>query len=122
MSNQQEQEDSQPESQQHTYLGELSLATSDYYRTRSGTPYDVPSGEDWVDDLLRDPQRVRNELGVSRGTFTILCKAIQSLDINLSRHVPIQEQLAIFLYTVVTGLRCAHVAERFRRSQRTITK
>ncbi|KAI0278222.1 hypothetical protein BGY98DRAFT_888916, partial [Russula aff. rugulosa BPL654] len=59
----------------------------------------APSGEEWVQELLSGhPQRIRNELGVNRGTFTILCKAIQSLDITSSGHVSIEEQLAIFLY------------------------
>ena len=82
-----------------------------------------PSGEEWVQELLSGhPQRIRNELGVNRGTFTILCKAIQSLDITSSCHVSIEEQLAIFLYTAVTGLSCTHVGERFQPSPSTITK
>jgi hypothetical protein len=93
----------------------------DLYARRSAAS--VLSGEDWLQELLSGhPQRIRDELGVKRGTFTILCKAIQSLDISSSRRVPIEEQLAIFLYTAVTGLSCVHVGERFQRSPSTIAK
>ena len=89
------------------------------------TPYHTSalSGAEWVHELLNGhPQRIRNELGVSRGTFTLLVKSMQALDVNSSRHVSIEEQLTIFLYTVVTGLSCTHVGERFQRSTSTITK
>ena len=81
------------------------------------------SGEDWVDELLSGhPRCIRVELGVYRGTFTVLVKAMEDLNIHSSRHVSIEEQVSIFLYTVVTGLTCTHVGERFQRSSSTITK
>jgi hypothetical protein len=81
------------------------------------------SGAAWVQELLAGhPRRIRNELGVCRGTFIMLVRAIQALGLQPSRHVSIEEQLAIFLYTVVTGLTCIHVGERFQRSPTTITK
>ena len=89
------------------------------------TPYHTSalSGAEWVHELLNGHlQRIRNELGVSRGTFTLLVKSMQALDVNSSRHVSIEEQLAIFLYTVVTGLSCTHVEEHFQQSTSTITK
>ena len=39
-----------------------------------------------------------------------------------SRYVSLEEQLAIFLYTSVTGLTTRHVGERFQRSNATISK
>jgi hypothetical protein len=83
------------------------------------------SGADWVCELLAGhPKRIRAELGVYRSTFAMLLRTIQAPEIGLqsSRHVSIEEQLAIFLYTVVTGLPCTHVGERFQRSSDTITK
>ncbi|KAH9953769.1 hypothetical protein BGW80DRAFT_1132489, partial [Lactifluus volemus] len=57
------------------------------------------SGEAWVQELLTGhPQRIRNELGVYRSTFIMLVRAIQALGLQPSRHVSIEEQLAIFLY------------------------
>jgi hypothetical protein len=39
-----------------------------------------------------------------------------------SRHVSLEEQLSIFLYTCVTGLAVRHVGERFQRSNDTISR
>ncbi|KAJ7050996.1 hypothetical protein C8F01DRAFT_939060, partial [Mycena amicta] len=39
-----------------------------------------------------------------------------------SRHVSLEEKLAIFLYTCVTGLSVRHVGERFQRSNETISR
>ena len=39
-----------------------------------------------------------------------------------SKYVSLEEQLAIFLYTSVTGLTIQHVGERFQRSNETISK
>ena len=89
------------------------------------TPYHTSalSGASWVHELLNGhPERIRNELGVYRSTFTLLIKALQALGLQSSRHVPIEEQLSIFLYSAVTGLSCTHVGERFQRSSDTITK
>ena len=91
------------------------------------TPYHTSalSGADWVRELLTGhPKRIRNELGVHRRTFITLVKVLQAPEIGLqsSRHVSIEEQVLIFLYTVVTGLSCSHVGERFQRSSDTISK
>ena len=89
------------------------------------TPYHTSalSGVGWVHELLNGhPERLRNELGVYRSTFTLLIKALQALGLQSSHHVPIEEQLSIFLYSAVTGLSCTHVGERFQRSSDTITK
>ena len=92
---------------------------------RKRIPYHTSalSGADWVDELLTGhPERIRIELGVYRSTFTVLLKALDNSGVRSSRYVSIEEQLAIFLYTVVTGLPCTHVGERFQRSSSTITK
>jgi hypothetical protein len=89
------------------------------------TPYhtSILSGEEWVQELLSGhPRRIRTELGVYRQTFLTLVRTLQDIGIRSSRHVTIEEQVAIFLYTVVTGLSSAHVGERFQRSHSTITK
>jgi hypothetical protein len=107
---------------------QLSDILIDHYTRRRRappTPYHTSalSGSDWVDELLSGhPRRIRNELGINRGTFTLLRRALQGLDIDSSRHVSIEEQLSIFLYTAVTGMGCIHVGERFQRSSNTVTK
>jgi hypothetical protein len=89
------------------------------------TPYhtSILSGEAWVQELLTGhPNRIRNELGVYRPTFVALVRTVQDIGIRSSRRVTIEEQVAIFLYTVVTGLSSSHVGERFQRSPTTIQK
>jgi len=83
------------------------------------------SGEEWIQELItRHPQCIWDELGVYWSTFTILLKAIQDPLIGFQSlcHVSIEEQLSIFLYTMVTGLSCTHVGEHFQQSTDTITK
>ena len=81
------------------------------------------SGTDWVHELLSGhPERIRTELGVNRGTFILLVKTLEKCEVRSSHHVSVEEQLAIFLYTAVTGLSCTDVGERFQRSPSTITK
>ena len=89
------------------------------------TPYHTSSlsGADWVGELLAGhPNRIRNELGVYRGTFLVLTKIMKQAGLQSSRHVSIEEQLSIFLYTAVTGLTSIHVGEWFQRSTSMITK
>jgi hypothetical protein len=91
------------------------------------TPYHTSalSGEAWVQELLAGhPKHIQNELGLHWSMFTLLIKAITAPAVGLcsSHHVSIEEQLSIFLYTVVTELSCTHVGERFQRSLDTITK
>jgi hypothetical protein len=83
----------------------------------------VLTGAGWVHELLSGhPERIRNELGVYRGTFIILVEVVKMAGLQSSHRVSIEEQLAIFLYTAVTGLSCTHVGERFQHSSSTITK
>ncbi len=49
--------------------------------------------------------------------FILLIKSLQNLGMHSSCYVSIQEQLSIFLYTVVTGMSAAHVGERFSGHQ-----
>jgi hypothetical protein len=80
------------------------------------TPYHTSalSGEDWVQELLSGhPQCIRNELGIYQSTFIVLIKALQMLGLKSLHHVSIEEQLAIFLYTAVTGLSCSYIGECF---------
>ncbi|KIK22780.1 hypothetical protein PISMIDRAFT_48951, partial [Pisolithus microcarpus 441] len=39
-----------------------------------------------------------------------------------SKHITLEEQVSIFLYTCVTGLLTRHVSERFQQSNGTISK
>ena len=89
------------------------------------TPYHTSalSGADWVRELLTGhPDHIRCELGMNKRTFEALLGVLDDCGIKSSRHVSLEEQAAIFLYTIVTGLTSRHVGERFQRSTSTITK
>jgi hypothetical protein len=83
----------------------------------------VLTGQGWVDELVHGhPLRIRTELGVSREVFHALISKLREMGHVASKHVKLEEQLAIFLYACVTGLPVRHLGERFQRSNDTISK
>jgi hypothetical protein len=89
------------------------------------TPYHTSalSGADWVRELLDGhPERIRNELGVHKHVFEGIITALQQAGLHSSKHVYLEEQLAIFLYTCVTGLSLNHVSERFQHAGETTSR
>ena len=83
----------------------------------------ILSGKAWVQELLNGhPKCIECELGVTKQVFNQLILELQSTGHTQSRYVSLEEQLAIFLYTSVTGLTVRHVGERFQRSNATISK
>jgi hypothetical protein len=54
--------------------------------------------------------------------FIILLQLLRNGGINDSKHVTLEEQLAIFLYACVTGISARHLAQHFQRSNDTISK
>jgi len=92
---------------------------------RDPEPYhtSILSGEGWVLELLTGhPDHIKNELGMSADLFNELITILRNRDHINSRFVSLEEQLAIFLYTCVTGLPVRHVGERFQRSNDTISQ
>ena len=89
------------------------------------TPYhdSVLTGAGWVHELLEGhPKRIRRELGVHKHVFRALIITLQNAGYVPSKYLTLEEQLAIFLYTCVTGLSLGHVCERFQRSTETASK
>ena len=83
----------------------------------------ILSGEAWVQELIHGhPRHIRTELGVQKRIFKELVFALHHIGHRDSKYVTLEEQLAIFLYTCVTGLTSAHVGERFQRSGKTISQ
>lgn len=81
------------------------------------------TGAQWVMELMvGHPRRIRTELGVSHRVFRELLNEMVTLGRGASRHVTLEEQLAIFLYMFVTGNMIRHTGERFQRSNETIAK
>jgi hypothetical protein len=81
------------------------------------------SGADWVCELLDGhPERIRNELGVHKHVLHALVDELKLAGLKNSKFIFLEEQIAIFLYTCVTGLSLRHVGERFQHSGETISK
>jgi hypothetical protein len=82
----------------------------------------ILTGEGWVLELLTGhPWQIWTELGVSHHVFEQLTITLQSLGLNDSYHVRLEEQLAIFLYALVTSLSVWHLGERFQHANGTIS-
>ena len=100
-------------------------AITQLFLKKEPEPYhtSVLTGEGWVMELLAGhPKRIHCELGVSHQVFAALISELHELGHSNSKFVSLEEQLAIFLYTSVTGLTIRHVGERFQRSNETIFK
>ena len=81
------------------------------------------SGADWVCKLLNGHlECIHNELGVHKHVFHGLIEELKVVGHGPSQNVYLEEQLAIFLYTCVTGLSLHHVCERFQRSCDTVSR
>lgn len=80
------------------------------------------TGADWVIKLMAEnPRHIQTELGVSHLVFVELLAEMTAMGLGGSRHVTLQEQLAIFLYMSITGNTIWHTGEHFsdqtRKSQ-----
>ena len=81
------------------------------------------SGEAWLLELIEGhPERIKTELGMQRHVFLRLVEELRTVGLSGSRNVSLEEQLAIFLYTAVTGLSIRHVGERFQHANATISR
>ena len=81
------------------------------------TPYHTSAltGANWVRELLNGhPECICNELGVHKHVFYGLIAALEEGGVTPSRHIFLEEQLAIFLYTCVAGLSLCYVSEQFQ--------
>ena len=91
----------------------------------SKLPYhtSVLTGEGWVLELLNGhPERMHTELGLRVPVFHKLVSVLQEVGMQASKHISLEEKLAIFLYASVTGLSIRHLGERFQHSNETISK
>lgn len=89
------------------------------------TPYHTSAltGEMWVFELINGhSEQICNELGVHKHIFLGLCNDLRRYGHQNSKHVTLEEQLAMFLYTCVTGLSIRHVSERFQRATDTTSR
>ena len=83
----------------------------------------ILSGQAWVEELLHGhPRRIRTELSVTKDIFRQLIFTLHHMGNRDSKYITLEEQLAIFLYTCVTGLTSEHVGERFQHTGETISR
>jgi hypothetical protein len=81
------------------------------------------TGQDWVIELLTGhPEHIRCELGMHTNAFVELISELRTTGHSDFKFVSLEEQLAIFLYTSMTGLSIRHVVERFQRLNETISQ
>ena len=72
----------------------------------------ILSGEMWVQELLNGhPDHILCELGVQKEVFEELIHTLHTIGTMDSKHVSLEEQLAIFLYMSVTGLPIHHTGK-----------
>jgi hypothetical protein len=72
----------------------------------------ILTGEAWILELLvGHPDRIYYSLGVRKHVFYELIANMRAMGLTDSRHVTLEEQLAIFLHTSLTGLTIRHLGE-----------
>jgi hypothetical protein len=89
------------------------------------TPYHTSalSGYAWVQELCNGhPDRIKSELGMRLHVFRALVEALRGIGLQDTKYITLEEHLAIFLYTSVTGLSIRHVGERFQHANATISR
>ena len=65
----------------------------------------ILTGQGWVDELVHGhPLHIHTKLGVSLEVFQALISKLHEMGHGASKHVTLEEQVAIFLYACVTGL------------------
>ena len=96
----------------------LSYGTSPYNKT----PYHMSAltGKMWVVEMLHGHlEQIWNELGAHKHVFLSLCSDWWWYWHQDSKYVTLEEQLAIFLYTCITGLSIWHVSKWFQHAMDT---
>ena len=94
-----------------------------HYHMKEPYHTSILSGYAWLQELLHGhPEHICMELGVHRDVFHAPIGKLRSMGHGDTRYVMLEEQLAIFLYTSVTGLSTHHVGEWFQHANGTISK
>lgn len=75
----------------------------------TGLSYFCTLGGDWLQELIKEhPDRIYTELGVRLHVFYAFLLELRILGMEDSKTIRLEESLAIFLYTCVTGLTIDH--------------
>ena len=101
-------------------LGAIQSAPVDKTPMNTGLP-----GGDYLRELLNygNSNRIYRILRMKKETFTALCLWLRkNSDLKDTRHVLIEEQLAMFLWAINFDASVATIAERFQHSTETISR
>jgi len=77
----------------------------------------IPHSRWWVHELLHgNPRHIKDQLGMEKHVSGSWSRKLFTLtNVSNTRHVDLEEQVAIFLYIIVTNLSNRKVAECFQR-------
>jgi len=107
-------------------LARIAVIANQLFSPAPRIPYhtSILTGHGWVLELMSGhPDRIKTNLGMSIKAFSALVEILDQNEIKESRKgVTVEEQLAIYLYTCVTGLSSRLVGEQFQRTTDTVTK
>ena len=96
----------------------IQYGISTYVKTADHTS--ALTGEMWVLELLNGhPECIQNELGIHKHVFQNIIKDLCLFGHQDLKVIMLKEQLAIFLYTCITGLSIRHVSEHFQHATET---
>jgi len=107
------------------FISVLITGTILFSRPLPVTQYHISalSGQGWVLELLNGhPEHIPMELGVWVHVFHWMLIALKKAGIGPSKHIYLEEKLAIFLYASMTGIFIWHYGERFQHSNGTISR
>jgi hypothetical protein len=105
--------------------GNAVLHSIDLVQSRQPYHNSLLSGAQWLIELAttNNQHRFHEQLGIYKEPFFKLVQELESTGLlKHTRYMSTEEQVAIFLYTVVTNLPNRKVAERFQRSGETISR
>jgi len=83
------------------------------------------TGREYVDEVLncKNPRRCQEVLRMKLEVFHFLCSELKSKGrLTPSRHITVEEQIAMFLYTVARAASNRDVQERFQHSGETVSR
>ncbi len=105
------------------FLSATSIASVSHLYFKTPRQTSQLSGRAWLEEMFNGHYAIfKNTFGVAKHVFNRLTKVLQQHGLADSRYVELKEQLAIYLYTCVTGLSNHKVQLHFQRSADTVSK
>ena len=82
------------------------------------------SGSEYIQELLccGHSERIQEVLRMKLEVFDFLCKELRNCGLHDSQYITVEEQLAMFLYTVARNASNRDIQERFQHSGETVSR